>query len=302
MNNSIRAYEPLKIMEVLSPLKKEKKEVDFEEIISSPDVIAQLNNRYLSWGNRISTEKTVELLKERDEGSLESQYKIIIGNIYLVLGIASNYCWKYDIKSCEIEIIHLGILGLIKATQKYNFSMKSSFPRYASSYIYRYIDNKIFLLNLYPYEKINILSKIEQNFVSIHDREPTVNELAKITHLEISEIEEIKSIFSPYPVTGEEFESKSYVIDPSPSVEEVIEKKLLKETLHLFLPGYISNPKALDVIIKRFGLDGKKPLLLQEIADLHGVSRERIRQIEKETLMRLKSNVKFRNQFYSFIA
>ncbi|MFH1238820.1 MAG: sigma-70 family RNA polymerase sigma factor [bacterium] len=243
----------------------------------------------------------VSLCKQIKKGNNLSRRRMIEGNLRLVINIAKRY---RNQGLSFLDLIEEGNLGLIKAVEKYDYK-KGRFSTYATYWIHQAI--KRALLNqtrtihipIHKIEEINRWLNVSKEFNKQQGRPPTAQELSKRLRLSMNKIKEIMDIYSISQ--GTVSLDTSITDDVNIHLENVMEDKtanLFTEDLDtsLKLPQEVEsalqvlNEQEKKIIQKRYGLtEDKKPHTLAEIGKALGVSRERIRQIEKRALKKLRA-------------
>jgi RNA polymerase primary sigma factor len=243
----------------------------------------------------------VSLCKEIKKGNNLSRRRMIEGNLRLVINIAKRY---RNQGLSFLDLIEEGNLGLIKAVEKYDYK-KGRFSTYATYWIHQAI--KRALLNqtrtihipIHKIEEINRWLNITKELNLKFGRQPTPQELSKKLRLSMNKIEEIINIYSISQ--GTISLDTAITDDVNIHLENVVEDKaasLFTEGLdaNLKLPQEVEsaiqvlNEQEKKIVKMRYGLtEDKKPHTLAEIGKIIGVSRERIRQIEKRALKKLKA-------------
>jgi len=247
-------------------------------------------------------EEMAKLFPKIKGGDGQAKKRMIEGNLRLVISIAKRYsCYGLDF----LDLIEEGNVGLIKAIEKYDPKMGYNFSTYAFWWIRQYIQRailnqtKTIHIPLYAYETIKKLINVSEKMQVELERQPTAAELAKRLRLsikktqkflqEIQVFEKVGSLDSPLGdkfdiflkdlVREEAKESPDYVVDLIKTHEELalILKKL--------------TPQELKVIKLRYGMVDGKGYNLREVGERMNLSRERIRQIEKRAVERLKKIV-----------
>jgi len=251
---------------------------------------------------QVTEKEMAELFPKIKKGDGKAKKRMIEGNLRLVISIAKRYsCYGLDF----LDLIEEGNVGLIKAIEKYDPKMGYNFSTYAFWWIRQYIQRailnqtKTIHIPLYAYETIKKLINVSEKMREELERQPTTAELAKRLRLsikktrkflqEIQVFEKVGSLDSPLGdkfdiflkdlVPEEEKESPDYVVDLIKSHEELAE--ILKKL----------TPQELKVIKLRYGMVDGKGYNLREVGEKMNLSRERIRQIEKRAVERLKKIV-----------
>jgi RNA polymerase primary sigma factor len=270
-------------------------------MVNSLDSV-KLYMRELRTISQVSEEEMAELFPRIKKGDGEAKKRMIEGNLRLVISIAKRYsCCGLDF----LDLIEEGNVGLIKAIDKYDPKMGYNFSTYAFWWIRQYIQRAILSqtktihIPLYAYEGIKKLINVSEKMHKELKRQPTTAELAKRLRLsikktrnflqEIQVFERVGSLDTPLGdkfdifvrdmVREEEDKSPDHVVDLIKSHEELAE--ILKKL----------TPQELKVIKLRYGMVDGKGYSLREVGEKLHLSRERIRQIEKRAVERLKKIV-----------
>jgi RNA polymerase sigma factor (sigma-70 family) len=252
--------------------------------------------------SQVTEQEMAELFPKIKKGDDKAKKRVIEGNLRLVISIAKRYsCYGLDF----LDLIEEGNVGLIKAIEKYDPKMGYNFSTYAFWWIRQYIQRailnqtKTIHIPLYAYETIKKLLNVSERMREELARQPTTAELAKKLRFsikktrkflqEIQVFERVGSLDSPLGdkfdiflkdlIRDEEKESPDRVVDLIKSHEELAE--ILKKL----------SPQELKVIKLRYGMVDGKGYNLREVGEKMNLSRERIRQIEKRAIERLKKIV-----------
>lgn len=236
-----------------------------------------------------------------------AKHKIIQGNLRLVLNIAKQYRGRgmtFD------DLIQEGNMGLIKAVGRYDFSKGYRFSTYATWWIRQSIIRSIYdktrtiRLPVHFIEMKNLFFKVYHNLLKEYNREPTPNEIAERSKLSLEKIKLISNM-SARPISletplGEDGQKLADFLedDSSESPMDDYVKKELSEAIQTILASL--HPREEKILRARFGLDGEKPRTLEQIGKDFKVSKERIRQIEKKALNKLRYPMR-RDQLKSFM-
>ena len=242
-----------------------------------------------------------ELITRAKQGDDLAKDQIICCNIRLVASIVLKHYRHREIP--ELDLIQEGTFGLIKALEKYDLNTNYKFSTYAYSWIKQFIDR--FLLtkgrNIYipikMQEKIKEYRKKELEFENKYKRKPTCEEISNITGYDQSTIQLIEANLSDsisYDAqinTDEDDSFLDLIPDINKTPDEIYLEKSQKQILFkaIYEAGLTAREK--DVIQRRFGFNGKIQTL-ESIGNIYGLSRERVRIIEKNALTKLQKYFK----------
>lgn len=241
------------------------------------------------------------LITRAKQGDDLAKNQIICCNIRLVASIVLKHYRYREIP--ELDLIQEGTFGLIKALEKYDLNTNYKFSTYAYSWIKQFIDR--FLLtkgrNIYipikMQEKIKEYRKKELEFENKYKRKPTYEEISNITGYDQSTIQLIEANLSDsisYDAqinTDEDDSFLDLIPDKNKTPDEIYLEKSQKQILFkaIYEAGLTAREK--DVIQRRFGFNGKIQTL-ESIGNIYGLSRERVRIIEKNALTKLQKYFK----------
>ena len=239
-----------------------------------------------------------------EKEKIKIKQEIVTANLKLVVSIAKKYVKpSYSI----LDVIQDGNIGLMKAIDKYDLNRGYKFSTYATWWIKQSITralsekSRIIRLPVHICELIRKVSAVREKIAYELGREPNDDELAKSLGISVQRLKEVTtSINDPIslqtPVGEDDDESiESFVPDETHSIEEDYHKIELKDLLADILP---TLKKREEIVIRlRFGIDNDKILTLDEVGNVLGVTRERIRQIESKALRKLNRNKDLRS-FY----
>ena len=244
----------------------------------------------------LSLDEELKLADRIMAGDEEAKRTLAESNLRLVVSIAKRYVGRGML---FLDLIQEGNIGLMKAVEKFDVSKGYKFSTYATWWIRQAITRAIadqartIRVPVHMVETINKLARIHRQLTLELNREPSEDELAKKMNLPVERIREILKI-SQEPVSletpiGEEDDSHlgDFIKDEhNMSPEDYATNELLKQEISEVLLTLTEREE--KVIKLRFGLEDGKSRTLEEVGQMFGVTRERIRQIEAKALRKLK--------------
>ena len=244
----------------------------------------------------ITADEEVELAQRIKAGDQRALEKLTKANLRFVVSVAK----QYQNQGLTLpDLINEGNLGLIKAAEKFDETRGFKFISYAVWWIRQSIlqalaeQSRIVRLPLNKIGAINRINKAFAAFEQVHQREPNPDELAEMLDISENEVRESlkntgRHISMDAPLMADEDNNMYDVLKGEENLTP--EAGLIFDSLRMEIERAIATltPREADVIRLYFGLNGKHPYTLEEIAEQFDLTRERVRQIKEKAIRRLK--------------
>lgn len=291
---------------ILNCAKEEQAEEKDEEvktfnIIANKDEVLQMYLKDISRIKLLKQGEELKLGKEIKEGEKQqaiiARKKLIQSNLRLVVSIAKKYAGQGILFT---DLVQEGSIGLIKAAERFDYKKGFRFSTYATWWIKQTIiraianNSRAIRIPVHMGDKIRNLKKAIIKLSVNLGREPNNDELAEYLKTTVKKIQNIKAAIIKEPVSfdtpiAQDLSLEDYIADsvenmPNMRIEKIDFKKDIYNALNIL------SERERFIILNRFGLGQRKIKTLEELGNILGFSKERIRQIETESLKKLRKS------------
>jgi RNA polymerase primary sigma factor len=245
----------------------------------------------------LTAEEEIELAQRIERGDLEAKDRMVNSNLRLVISVAR----KYQGQGLPLgDLIQEGMLGLIRAVEKFDWRKGFKFSTYGTLWIRQAIgrglanSGRTVRLPVHIVARARKISDAERKLAVEYGRQPTDEEIAAFVELPMDEVIDIRRAdrgpTSLDQGVGEDGDTAlgDLIAGDGPSIEDYVSSELDFETLRDAVGGLPDNERT--VITLRFGLDREEPQALRETGRRLGLSSERVRQLEDQALRRLSKD------------
>ncbi len=271
----------------------EPREEPAEAITSDP---LKLYVRQIGDGRLLTPAEERELARRKDEGDLEAKQRLIEGNLRLVMSITRNYT-RAGVPL--LDLIQEGNLGLIRAVEKFDYTLGFKLSTYATWWIRQAISralaeqSRTIRLPVHVADQVRKIQRARRVLGQKLSRDPTVDEIAVESGFAPQRVQELLELVQEHvsldtPVGDGESLMGDLIEDPMAAEPEAETTDRLRSAELAWAIRQL-KPRQQRVLIERFGLQGRPPKTLEEVGTILGITRERVRQLETRALRDLRT-------------
>jgi RNA polymerase primary sigma factor len=251
--------------------------------------------RQIGNGRLLTVTEERELARRKDEGDEVAKRRLIESNLRLVMSITRNYT-RADVPL--LDLIQEGNLGLIRAVEKFDWTMGYKLSTYATWWIKQAVQralaeqSRTIRLPVHVADQVRKVQKTRRVLGQKLNRDPSLEEIAEEAGLAPIRVHELLDLVQDHvsletPVGDGESVMADLIEDPAAETpEDATAFRLRSSDLRDALAQL--KPRLQRVIVLRFGLDGEPPRTLEEVGVTLGITRERVRQLETRALRELR--------------
>ncbi|HEY3922256.1 MAG TPA: sigma-70 family RNA polymerase sigma factor [Gaiellaceae bacterium] len=245
----------------------------------------------------LTAAEEVELAKRIERGDMAAKDRMITSNLRLVVSIAR----RYQTQGITLgDLIQEGVIGLIRATEKFDWRKGFKFSTYATWWIRQAVQrgvankSRTIRIPVHVVEREQKVARTERELLAKLGRQPSDEEIATTSKLPLTQVREVrnaaKAVASTDAPIGADGDSSfgDLFAAGGPTTEDEVDKTMTSDAVRRAVAKLPERQR--DVISLRFGLSGGEPTSLEQIGKELGITRERVRQIEADALRRLAAD------------
>lgn len=246
---------------------------------------------------RLTQEQERKLAMECASGDETAIRKMVVSNLQLVVSVAKEYAGR---GVPLLDLIQEGSIGLIYAAKKFDYTRNLRFSTYATKWIRQGVarcvmhHNGIIRVPHYTAEKMNKVLRIKNELLQQWGREPAVEEIAAGCDMDREKVQQLLSLCPSIcsldtPIGADGSDELQILIEDleAPQPQEELVRTELKNTLQQLLSQLTERQQ--EILRLHYGMSGEQPLSLSKIAEKLDISKERVRQIEQDAIIKLKT-------------
>jgi RNA polymerase primary sigma factor len=252
--------------------------------------------RQIGNGRLLTHAEERELARRKDEGDEEAKSRLIECNLRLVMSITRHYT-RAGVPL--LDLIQEGNLGLIRAVEKFDYTLGYKLSTYATWWIRQSVSRALaeqgrtIRLPVHVADQVRRVTRARRTLGQKFNRDPSIEEIALEADFTPEKVEKLLELVQDHisldtPVGDGESVMSDLIEDVNAIAPETETSEKLRSS-ELAAALLRLNPRQQRVLTERFGLDGGKPKTLEEVGAILGITRERVRQLETRALRELRS-------------
>ncbi|MCY7302929.1 MAG: sigma-70 family RNA polymerase sigma factor [Thermoleophilia bacterium] len=252
--------------------------------------------RQIGNGRLLTHAEERELARRKDLGDEEAKSRLIECNLRLVMSITRHYT-RAGVPL--LDLIQEGNLGLIRAVEKFDYTLGYKLSTYATWWIRQAVSRALaeqgrtIRLPVHVADQVRRVTRSRRTLGQKLNRDPTVEEIAAEAEFTPAKVEKLLELVQDHvsldtPVGDGESVMSDLIEDQNALAPELETSESFRSS-ELAAAMLRLNPRQQRVLTERFGLDGGRPKTLEEVGDVLGITRERVRQLETRALRELRS-------------
>ena len=252
--------------------------------------------RQIGNGRLLTHAEERELARRKDEGDEEAKSRLIECNLRLVMSITRHYT-RAGVPL--LDLIQEGNLGLIRAVEKFDYTLGYKLSTYATWWIRQSVSRALaeqgrtIRLPVHVADQVRRVTRARRTLGQKFNRDPSIEEIALEADFTPAKVESLLELVQDHvsldtPVGDGESVMSDLIEDVNAIAPETETSEKLRSS-ELAAALLRLNPRQQRVLTERFGLDGGKPKTLEEVGVILGITRERVRQLETRALRELRS-------------